>query len=78
MLSAYDTPLYNEMLLAKNGWKRVVIKTHTRDTTGKDFVREEVLWQNWHFVNAAKAKRVPIQLTKAEKSKNPRGKPRGI
>ena len=70
LLSAYDTPLYNKMLLAKNGWKRIVIKTHTRDTTGKDYVREEVLWQNRHFVQAAKTKRVPIRLTKAEKKEN--------
>lgn len=66
LLSGYDTSLYNEMLLPKHGWKRVEIKTHTRDTTGKDYVRREVLWQNKHFVNAAKLRRVPIRLTKTE------------
>lgn len=67
LLSGYDTPLYREMLRAKDGWKRVAIKTRTRDTKGKDYVRNEVLWQNKHFVKAAKNGRVPIRLSKAEK-----------
>lgn len=67
LLSGYDTPLYKRMLRAKDGWKRVSIKTHTRDTNGKDYVRNEVLWQNKHFVKAARNGRVPIRLTKAEK-----------
>jgi DNA adenine methylase len=67
LLSGYDTPLYKEMLRAKDGWKRVAIKTRTRDTKGKDYVRNEVLWQNKHFVKAAKNGRVPIRLSKAEK-----------
>lgn len=67
LLSGYDTPLYNEMLRKKDGWARVLIKTHTRDTNGKDYVRNEVLWQNKHFVKAAKTGRVPIRLSRAEK-----------
>lgn len=67
MLSGYDMPLYNEMLRKKDGWARVSIKTHTRDTNGKDCVRNEVLWPNKHFVNAAKTGRVPIRLSGAEK-----------
>lgn len=67
LLSGYDTPLYRATLRAKDGWKRVSIKTHTRDTKGKDYVRQEVLWQNKHFVKAAKSGRVPIRLSKAEK-----------
>ena len=66
LLSGYDTPLYKQMLRAEDGWKRVLIKTHTRDTLGKDYVRQEVLWQNKHFVKAAKIGRVPIRLTAAE------------
>lgn len=67
LLSGYDTPLYKEMLRADKGWKRVSIKTHTRDTAGKDYVRHEVLWQNKHFVNAAKSGRLNLRLTTAEK-----------
>jgi DNA adenine methylase len=67
LLSGYDTPLYKKMLRAKDGWRRVAINTHTRDTGGNDYVRREVLWQNKHFVKAAKSRRVPIRLTKAEK-----------
>lgn len=67
LLSGYDTPLYKKMLQAKDGWRRVTINTHTRDTGGNDYVRREMLWQNKHFVKAAKSGRVPIRLTKAEK-----------
>jgi DNA adenine methylase len=70
LLSGYDTPLYRKMLLAKDGWKRKLIKTHTRDTTGKDHVRTEVLWLNRHFVNAATTGKLPIQLTKKELQQN--------
>ena len=67
LLSGYDTPLYRTILRRKDGWKRVSINTHTRDTKGKDYVRQEVLWQNKHFVKAVKSGRVPIRLSKAEK-----------
>ena len=70
LLSSYDTPLYRKMLPAKAGWRRKIIKTHTRDTTGKDHVRTEVLWLNKHFVNAARAGKVPIHLTRAELREN--------
>src|SRR5215212_9386079 len=46
LLSGYDTPLYMEMLPPAKGWTRTVIETHTRDTTGKDYARSEVLWHN--------------------------------
>ncbi len=77
LLSGYDTPLYREMLRADNGWKRVSIKTHTRDTTGKDYVRHEMLWQNKHFVKAAKSGRIHIRLTKAEIRDGKINPPRG-
>lgn len=70
LLSGYDTPLYNHMLSPKDGWKRRIIKTHTRDTSGKDYARTEVLWLNRHFVKAAKAKKVPIELTEDEREQN--------
>lgn len=67
LLSGYDTPLYKALLRPRDGWKRVSVNTHTRDTKGKDYVRQEVLWQNRQFVKAAKSGRVPIRLSKAEK-----------
>lgn len=67
LLSGYNTPLYRTVLRAKDGWKRVTIDTHTRDTNGKDYVRQEVLWQNKHFVKAARSGRVPIRLSKTER-----------
>lgn len=70
LLSGYDTPLYNEMLTSRDGWERRVIETHTRDTSGKDYARTEVLWLNRHFVAAARADQVPIELTENEKEQN--------
>jgi DNA adenine methylase len=70
LLSGYDTDLYRETLLARDGWKRIVIETHTRDTTGKDYARSEVLWQNKHFVKAVRLDRVPIRLSKKERKEN--------
>jgi DNA adenine methylase len=77
LLSGYDTPLYRKMLRPKDGWKSVSIKTHTRDTDGKDYVRREVLWQNKHFVKAARTGRVPIRLTPSEKRNDKINPPRG-
>jgi DNA adenine methylase len=76
LLSAYDTPLYNEMLRKKDGWRKVSIKTHTRDTNGKDYVRNEMLWKNKHFVKAAKTGRIPIRLSKSEKRSDKVNPPR--
>ena len=70
LLSGYDTELYSEMLPSKMGWHRVEIETHTRDTTGKDYARTEVLWQNGQFVKAARSGKVPIRLSKTEKAQN--------
>lgn len=66
LLSGYDTPLYKKMLRAADGWRRVSIKTHTRDTDGKDYVRHEVLWKNKHFVKAAKTRRLNLRLSATE------------
>ncbi len=77
LLSGYDTPPYDKMLRPKDGWKRVSLKTHTRDTDGKDYVRQEVLWQNKQFVKAAKTGRVPIRLTAAETREDKVNPPRG-
>jgi DNA adenine methylase len=66
LLSGYDTDIYNDMLLSQDGWERKIIETHTRDTSGKDYARTEVLWLNRYFVAAAKTREVPIELTAKE------------
>ncbi len=68
LVSGYSNPLYNSFLTKERGWKRVAIKTQTRDTKGKDFSRTEVLWENRFFVKAASSGRVPIRLSTKEKA----------
>jgi hypothetical protein len=76
LISGYDNELYNDRLSARDGWKRVSIKTHTRDTRGKDYARTEILWKNKHFVKAEKTGKVPIRLTKQEIEENKINPPR--
>jgi DNA adenine methylase len=76
LISAYENELYDEMLNADDGWSRCTIDTHTRDTTGRDYVRTEVLWMNAWFSKAARDKRVPIRLKKAESAANKINPPR--
>jgi DNA adenine methylase len=68
LVSCYDNPLYSSFLTRRAGWERTTIKTHTRDTKGKDLVRIEVLWKNRFFVKAATNGRVPIRLTPKERA----------
>ncbi len=70
LLSGYENKLYRKSLTPKNGWQRKEIETHTRDTTGKDFSRTEVLWMNDRFIKARKNMKVPILLKKDEKKNN--------
>ena len=70
LISGYSTNLYNKMLRSRDGWKRIKIETHTRDTCGKDYARTEVLWMNSHFLKARMTGRVPIRLSKKEKADN--------
>jgi DNA adenine methylase len=76
LISAYETPLYDKMLRRSDGWKKMKIATHTRDTTGKDYDRTEVLWMNGAFVRARAIGRVPIRLTKKERAENKVNPPR--
>lgn len=70
LISAYENPLYDNLLRRSDGWNKKAIKTHTRDTTGKDYDRTEVLWMNKAFVKAKERGRVPIALTKKERFEN--------
>jgi len=74
LLSGYDNSLYDSLLVKEGAWTRTTIQTKTRDTSGKDYLRTEVLWKNPRFVRALRAGRVPIRLSvkeKAQKKINP-------
>jgi len=70
LISGYRNKLYDSILTKERGWSRTTIKTHTRDTTGKDYSRTEVLWRNANFLRAKKEGRVPLRLTKKEIKEN--------
>ena len=76
LLSGYDNALYESVLVRKGKWAKKNIKTHTRDTTGKDYARTEVLWMNAQFVKAFDTGRVPVRLTQKEKAENKINPPR--
>ena len=76
LLSGYDNKLYQKALVKNGKWFKKKIETHTRDTTGKDYARTEVLWMNSHFNRAVKTGRVPIRLSKSERRENKINPPR--
>lgn len=76
IISGYETKLYEEMLTRKSGWHKIGIETHTRDTSGKDYARREVLWTNSIFQKAQRTGRVPIRLRKSERQDNKINPPR--
>ena len=67
LISGYQNELYDELLTSKRGWEKTTIETTTRDTTGKDYSRTEVLWMNPVFVTAKKSGKLPLRLTRREK-----------
>jgi DNA adenine methylase len=69
-ISGYDNDLYNSALTTEGGWTKKYISTTTRDTTGKDYPRTEVLWFNKHFIRALDSNRPHIRLTIKEKKLN--------
>jgi DNA adenine methylase len=70
LVSGYSNPLYESYLVEKGGWKRETIAAKTRDTSGQDYDRTEVLWKNPLFVKAFKSGRIPICLSAKEKAEN--------
>lgn len=70
LISGYENELYEEVLRPEHGWLKSTIETHTRDTSGKDYARTEVLWMNAQFSKAKSANKVPIRLTKKEIHEN--------
>ena len=67
LISGYDNALYRKLLRKQSGWLKKRIVVTTRDTSGKDHRRYEVIWANKHFVKAAKKAQVPIKLTAWER-----------
>ena len=70
LISGYQNDLYDEILTPSHGWTKRTIETHTRDTSGKDYARSEVLWLNAQFRKAKEKGRVPILLKRKEKQEN--------
>jgi DNA adenine methylase len=70
LISGYENDLYEDLLRPEDGWSKSMIETHTRDTSGRDYARTEVLWMNAQFSKAQSTQKVPIRLTKKEKMEN--------
>lgn len=68
LISSYESDLYSEILREEDGWVTRNIQTNTRDTTGKDYPRTEVLWTNASFEEARTTGAVPIILTAKEEA----------
>ena len=76
MISGYESKLYSDILRSSRGWTRRIIDTDTRDTSGRQHPRREVLWTNERFVAARRRGRVPIRLTAKERSQGKVNPPR--
>lgn len=70
LVSGYENELYDSLLSAAGGWRRKEIETHTRDTSGRDHSRTEVLWENRALTAARDSGRVPIHLSAKERKEN--------
>lgn len=70
LISGYRNKVYDSILTRDKGWHRVSIATLTRDTTGKDYERTEVLWRNSRFTEAQKKGKILIRLSKKEVKEN--------
>jgi DNA adenine methylase len=75
-ISGYDNDLYNAVLTSEEGWTKKYISTTTRDTTGKDYPRTEVLWFNRQFMRAFDSNQLSVQLSPKEIKLNKVNPPR--
>lgn len=69
-ISGYDHKLYRDNLTKAKGWVKRKIQTSTRDSSGQDHVRVEIIWMNRHFVQAQKNQRVRLRLSEKERDYN--------
>ena len=76
VISGYDNELYNSLLTEERGWIRRYLLTSTRDTTGKDYPRTEVLWGNEYYAKAINDNTLPIELSPQEIKANKINPPR--
>lgn len=76
LISGYQNKLYDSILTADKGWRRASIATLTRDTSGKDYQRTEILWRNSRFVEAQRKGKIPIRLSKKEMKEHKVNPPR--
>jgi len=65
-ISGYDSELYNSILSPENGWQSKTIKTTTKGSKGKSYLRTEVVWMNRHYLHALETQIVPVKLTPKE------------
>ncbi len=65
-ISGYSNELYSRFLTRENGWKHRTIETTTKDWSGQNQKRTEVIWMNQYFRRAQQANQIPIVLTKRE------------
>lgn len=77
LISAYESDLYNDVLRPDKGWVKTRIMTKTRDTSGKDYAKTEVLWKNRYFIETLASGKIPLRLSKKEKSNKKINPPRG-
>lgn len=66
-ISGYENPLYDRMLKSRFGWDNTKIETTTRDHTGAELKRTEVIWMNKHFRKAQQSQAMPIELSDFER-----------
>ncbi len=76
MVSHYENSLYRKYLNKKNGWTSKTIITTTRDTSGVDFSRNEIVWMNSSLIKARMTKKIPIRLSASEIKNNKVNPPR--
>ena len=70
LISGYENDLYDTILTNEKGWEKHAIPAITKDTSGKEHERTEILWSNKKFNKAFNNKRTPIRLAKKEKQYN--------
>jgi len=76
MVSNYDNNLYKKYLNRNTGWTRKIINTTTRDTSGRNFDRKEIIWMNENLVKAKRNNKVPIRLSEKERKYKKTNPPR--